>query len=394
MEAAATASPAVPVCYRNRSDAIRFSRLCLEWVCYICTVKPAAALPANRCKYMSDGKEPIRPFYARIIRYAASIAMLTGMVAAAEITGDSEILFPEMAALTIGMWIVDKRVWRVTRPGLVALMTLGAVAGVCIVRYSPFPLLVNIALAFAFPALCLMASRMTMVPQISACMLPVLLQTRSWVYPAAVLVMSLLIVIGQRILVRCGLRRETTYEAAPVNLRGEALRWLLMLCTVIGVAAIPVSMGNVYFILPPLIVTYVELSDSKAGFRSRPLQVFAFMVASAALGSLGTYFGHYVLGLPKCIVAVPILGCLFALFERQGKYFAPAGATALVPMILPAEDLLLFPVQVAAGAAVFIAVSMLLFQRCYRWSVAQLAVAFVPVRIRKLRKGGRSQGEA
>lgn len=336
---------------------------------------------------MNDSKKDIRPLHAKIIRYAASMAMLTGMVAAAELTAESEILFPEMAALTIGMWIVDKRVWQVTRLKLVVLMTLGAVAGVCIVRYSPFPLLVNIALAFAFPALCLMASRTTMAPQISACMLPVLLQTDSWVYPAAVFIMSLLLVIGQRIMVKCSVRRETVCEALGRDPKGEVLRWLLMLCTVTGAAAIAVSMGSIYFILPPLIVTYVELSGSKAGFRSRPLQVFAFITAAAALGSWGTYFGHYILGLPKCLVAVPIMVCLFALFERQGKYFAPAGATALVPMIVPAEDLLLFPLQVAAGGAVFITVSMLLFQRCYRWSRLQLAVAFVPARIRKLRKG-------
>lgn len=328
----------------------------------------------------------MNPHRAKIIRYAASIVMLTVMVAAAEFSGENEILFPEMAALTVGMWIVDKRVWQVTRPKLVALMTVGAVAGVCIVRYSPLPFLANIAVAFAFPAVCLMVSRTTLIPQISACMLPVLLGTRSWIYPAAVLGMSLLIVLGQRAMVRCGLRKETVCVAAPRDLKAEGIRWLLLLCTVIAVAAIPVSMGSVYFILPPLIVMYVELSNSKAGFRSRPLQVFSFMVAAVLLGSMGTYFGHTVMGLPKFVVVLPVLVCLFGLFESQGKYFAPAGAAALVPMIIPAEDLLLFPVQVAAGAALFIALSMLLFQRCYRWSGAQLAVAFVPARLRSLRK--------
>lgn len=65
------------------------------------------------------------------------------MVGVSELMGEKEIIFPEMAALTIGMWIVDKKVWTVSRLKLVLLMSIGAIVGVCIVRYSPFPLIVT-----------------------------------------------------------------------------------------------------------------------------------------------------------------------------------------------------------------------------------------------------------
>ena len=41
------------------------------------------------------------------------------MVGVSELMGEKEIIFPEMAALTIGMWIVDKKVWTVSRLKLV-----------------------------------------------------------------------------------------------------------------------------------------------------------------------------------------------------------------------------------------------------------------------------------
>lgn len=104
------------------------------------------------------------------------------MVGVSELMGEKEIIFPEMAALTIGMWIVDKKVWTVSRLKLVLLMSIGAIVGVCIVRYSPFPLIVNLCISFAFSAICLQVSRTTLIPQISACMLPILLGTESWVY--------------------------------------------------------------------------------------------------------------------------------------------------------------------------------------------------------------------
>ena len=78
--------------------------------------------------------------------------MVMLMVGIAEWTGEKEIIFPEMAALAVGLWVIDKRVWKVGRWQLIGLMTAGAVAGVCIVRYSTLPLLCNLCLAFAFAA--------------------------------------------------------------------------------------------------------------------------------------------------------------------------------------------------------------------------------------------------
>lgn len=157
---------------------------------------------------------------ARRKRYFYALLMILLMIGAAELLMEREIIFPEMAALTIGMWIVDKRVWRVSRIGVVVLMTLGAIAGVCIVRYSPFPLLANLMFAFAFAAICLTLSRATLVPQISACMLPVLLETESWVYPVAVFIMSVIVVGGQWGMERMGLREKITYTSVSDKLEG------------------------------------------------------------------------------------------------------------------------------------------------------------------------------
>ena len=76
-------------------------------------------------------------------RYICDLLMILLMVGVSELMGEKEIIFPEMAALTIGMWIVDKKVWTVSRLKLVLLMSIGAIVGVCIVRYSPFPLIVT-----------------------------------------------------------------------------------------------------------------------------------------------------------------------------------------------------------------------------------------------------------
>lgn len=317
------------------------------------------------------------------IRYISSLLMILLMIGAAECLGEKEIIFPEMAALTIGLWIIDKQVWKVRRRQIILLMTLGAFAGVCIVRYSPLPFLINLCLAFAFTAVCLSVSRTTLIPQISACMLPVLLHTETWVYPVSVCLLSVVAVTGQRIMERKGIRHPAIHTAANRNWKRDARRWFLLLCFVFLIGALAVYTRNNYLIIPPLIVTFAEFVHSKAGFRTRPVQVFLFLVTASVLGTVAEIAGHYYLRLPQSIVALFIGACLFGLFEWTGKFFAPAGALALIPLIVPREGLAWLPLQAAAGAALFITIAMVVFQQCYKWSRAQLLFCLTPTLLRK-----------
>ncbi|WP_278672510.1 HPP family protein [Alistipes indistinctus] len=284
-------------------------------------------------------------------RYLSAMAVVVLMVGVAERTGEREVIFPEMAALAIGMWIAPKRVWNVTRLQLVLLMGAGAVAGVCIVRWSPWPLAANLALAFAFAAGCLS--------------------------------LSLIVVAGQRAMERGGLRPETHYDRPEWNWRHDGVRWMWLLLAVLAVAVLPLSTGYRYCILPPLIVTFVEFANSKSGFRNRPVQVWLMLVAGATAGTLMEWMGHVWLGWSESVVALVVCACLFVMFERVGRYFAPVGAVALIPMIVPPQDLFWLPVQIACGAAVFIAVALLLFQRCYEWNRGQFVYCVVPSPLRR-----------
>ena len=256
------------------------------------------------------------------------------MVGLAEWTDEKEILFPEMTALIIGLLIIDKRVWNVKRWQIILLMTLGAAVGICIVRYSPLPYVVNLCAAFAFAGASLLISRATLIPLISACVLPVLLHTESIVYPIAVFSMSVSVVLVQ-------------------------------------------------IILPPLMVTFVEMVNSKAGFKNRPTQVFLFLTTVATLGTVLQIVGHHHLHLPESIVTLTIAAILFLIFEWTGKYFAPSGALAFIPMLLPQEGLAWLPLEASIGVALFITIAMVVFQKCYKWNRAQLIFCATPTLLRE-----------
>ena len=315
-------------------------------------------------------------------RYFFALCMILLMVGIAGVLGEKEIIFPEMAALTIGMWIVDKRVWRVKRWQMVVMMTAGAVAGVCIVRYSSLPQLANLCMAFVFAAVCLLSTRTTLIPLISACMLPVLLGTESWVYPLAVCVMSLIIVTGQKLMEMFRVRNKIVFEPKEEGWKEEVGKWTGVLCSILVLAALAIYTANYYFIIPPLIVAYVEFVSSKAGFRNRPVQIVLLLVTASAIGTLFQIVGHYYFHLPEWVVALCVFIVLFTVFEWIGKFFAPVGALALIPMIVPEEGLAWMPLQVAVGATLFIAMGLVFFQQCYKWPRAQLVYCLTPEYLR------------
>lgn len=318
----------------------------------------------------------------KLLRYLVAGLLAVLMVAVAEMFGNREIIFPEIMALAIGGLIIDKQVWVVSRLLLVILLSIGSVVGVCIVRYSPFIFPVNLALSFAFAALCLLLTRTTIIPLISACMLPVLLHTESWIYPLSVLVLTAVLAGTQKLLEMIRLRKPIEQSRRSPSSKNDWLRWLALLVCVFLVATISYCVGCRYLVIPPLVVAFSEIVNSHAGFRNRPTQIFILMFMATIIGTTFQLVGYYYLGLPLTVVAICIAAVLFLMFELTGKFFAPAGALAYIPMVVQRDGLEWLPLQAGLGAAVFITIAMVVFLRCYRWSRAQLLYCIVPTRLR------------
>ena len=52
----------------------------------------------------------------------------------------------------------------------------------------------------------------------------------------------------------------------------------------------------------------------------------------------------------------------FPILRSLGMYVPPAGALAILPMLLPAERLPRYPLQIALGTALFLALALVLFR--------------------------------
>lgn len=92
-------------------------------------------------------------------RYFISLVLILAMVSIAEITGEREIIFPEVAALVVGSWVLEKQPWKVSKVGLVGLMTLCSIVGVLIVRYVNLGLTMEVLIGLVFTGLILKLSK-------------------------------------------------------------------------------------------------------------------------------------------------------------------------------------------------------------------------------------------
>lgn len=302
---------------------------------------------------------------AKVIRCVFTAGFLAVMLLAVAMSGEQEILFPEIFAVAVGAWICPRQPWRVSRLQLCLLMGAASAAGVLLVRFGPALLYLRILLGFFIAAGLLLLTGSTFVPVVSACILPVLLSTESWIYPAAVVVLSVLAAAGQWSLEKLGLReperQPSRVFAARVSRRG-LLHWGALLLCVAIFAAVPALTGQVYLIAPPLLVAFVELSHPESPARRRSVRILLLFGGAALLGTAVRLFLRETLGLPLVLCGLVAAVAMLLLFFSSDVFFPPVAAASFLPFLLPAEGLWKYPIELCLGGAVLFSAALLLFR--------------------------------
>ena len=109
------------------------------------------------------------------------LAIVAAMVDAAELTGQSEIIFPEITAIAVGAFLSPRLAWRTDRVRMLVTVTLCAVLGVLLVRFVPLPVWGRLTLAYGLAQVVFLLSGTRFAPMISAIALPVLLGTAAMI---------------------------------------------------------------------------------------------------------------------------------------------------------------------------------------------------------------------
>ena len=290
-----------------------------------------------------------------------AVLLVAAMFVVAEYTGQKEIIFPEIAALALGAWVMEKSPWKSSPFHFWLSPTLAALTGMLIVRFFEYEPFIMVTAAFCLMVLQLKLARSNVLPSISAAILPIITRSDSWWYPLSVCVLTGIIALGHRALNRYVTEEHSTGTTTAAFNRPESAHWGKLLAGVILITAVAVSFDLLFMVAPPLIVAFVEVSKPGGAVREKAGRALILLGLAAFSGVSWLLLIHSVLHWPIWISACVSTATVFLFYHALRMPFPPAVAIALLPTILPETGLWSYPWQVLAGSTGFFLLSKACF---------------------------------
>lgn len=279
------------------------------------------------------------------VAWVLPLALVVPMLAIASLLGTHEIIFPEGAALVMGIWSLGLPGWSTSRWRVAALPAVFAAVGVLALRLDLSSTVTMLAVVtLALIALQVLDTRLA--PSMSAAVLPIVFDVRDWGYPLAVLAVSLVVAAGMSWLPRERARRHPPrtgrYAAGAV-----AGAWLVIVTWIlVGGELLALSAAA---LAPPLFVSALEWLgrgplEAQVGLRRWALLVGAALCGSVAVALVPVAWIAGALAVVATLVVMLLLAAPHP----------PALAIALIPQILTGASAtpLSYTLAIAAGGAV------------------------------------------
>ena len=288
-----------------------------------------------------------------------TVTVIAVMIAASELFGEREIIFPEIAAIAVRMLLALRRPWQTSRARVLVLITLSAVVGLAVSVLLPLPLWEKMCVAFLLAQVLLIFGGTSFAPLISAAVLPVMLGTESLVYLIAAVSLTALVLLVSFVLERLGLRAPEPYRPVhPPEGRGwgRVMLRCLLGCVCIALA---VTLRLRYMAAPPMLVAFTEFMNPVSRAKEQPVKAVALIALCAAAGAISRLALTVALGLPLTVSAIAAGVILLWLLREFGMLLPPAAALTVLAMLIPQSDLIVYPVEILAGVAVLMGLAKL-----------------------------------
>lgn len=296
-----------------------------------------------------------------IIPYIATLILLACMTVTAEIFNEKEIIFPEITALAIGYIVAEKRSWQVNGRRMLALITVCAIVGVLIVRYIKIGIFPQVILAFTVSQIIFMFSRTTFAPLISAIVLPVMMQTTSFIYPISAFLLTLLVILFNKLLIKIGVKNKEKYIPTTINFQNDAIDTIIRVACVLVIGYVSFLVDFRYAIAPPLLVIFTEFSRPTNKVRNHPIKPIIVLTGCAFVGAFSRYILSITLNLPLTISALTATLIMLIILRCTKLFMPPVGAITILSMIIPESCVFTYPLQIFAGSVIIVFLSRILF---------------------------------
>lgn len=303
----------------------------------------------------------MKQFIKNIIPYISTLLVVGLMVGIAELLNEKEIIFPEITALAVGYMVAQKRSWKVNGKRMLLLITICATVGVLIVRYSGLALFPQIIIAFSFAQILFMFSGTTFAPFVSAIVLPVMMQTKSFIYPISAVALTILVIGFHQLFLKMKIREDEEYIPVMLNSKDDIIDTALRVVCVAIVGFVAIYFNFKFVIAPPLLVAFTEFSRPRNKVRNKPIKTVLVITGCALVGSLSRYLLTIKLELPLTVSALIATLIMLLILTYTKMYMPPVGAITILSMIIPQSSVITYPLQIFVGSVVIILLSRVFF---------------------------------
>jgi len=303
----------------------------------------------------------MKQFIKNIIPYISTLLLVGIMVGIAELLNEKEIIFPEITALAVGYMVAQKRSWKVNGKRMLLLITICATVGVLIVRYSGLALFPQMIIAFSFAQILFMFSGTTFAPFVSAIVLPVMMQAKSFIYPISAVVLTILVIGFHQLFLKMKIREDEEYIPVMLNSKDDIIDTALRIVCVAIVGFVAIYFNYKFIIAPPLLVAFTEFSRPRNKVRNKPIKTVLVITSCALVGSLSRYLLTIKLELPLTVSALIATLIMLLILTYTKMYMPPVGAITILSMIIPEISVITYPLQIFVGSVVIILLSRVFF---------------------------------
>ncbi|MEG2076196.1 MAG: hypothetical protein RRY34_06805, partial [Victivallaceae bacterium] len=297
-----------------------------------------------------DGKMPIATPIIPVIFVA--LLLIGGMSLCSMFFQRHEFFFPELLAMILGCTVMARRPWRCSRTIMFISLTLGGVAGFILAGVPWGGIIEKMVLGYALCALFLTFTRSNVTPMLSACLLPILLQNSSWLYPAAIAVEMLLLILAEWMLEKTHCREQVKFEPLPGSFAQRLWRWGKLTAFLIILLYLGKLIGR-YAALPPLIVGYSVFADHYRMARKHFFLGVAFMSGAALLGVAARY-AALNFALSEVLLQLSAVVILICSCRKCAYILPPCGAALLLIFLLPPAAMADYAWQIPLGSVLFL----------------------------------------
>lgn len=303
----------------------------------------------------------MKQFIKNIIPYISTLLLVGLMVGIAELLNEKEIIFPEITALAVGYMVAQKRSWKVNGKRMLLLITICATVGVLIVRYSGLALFPQMIIAFSFAQIVFMFSGTTFAPFVSAIVLPVMMQTKSFIYPISAVVLTILVIGFHQLFLKMKIREDEEYIPVMLNSKDDIIDTALRIVCVAIVGFVAIYFNYKFIIAPPLLVAFTEFSRPRNKVRNKHIKTVLVITGCALVGSLSRYLLTIKLELPLTVSALIATLIMLLILTYTKMYMPPVGAITILSMMIPEISVITYPLQIFVGSVVIIILSRVFF---------------------------------